>query len=183
MAYPQQGWHVAAFKAPITLCRLGLAPLIGHILMLITHTGRKSGQPRRTMVEFHKLDGRKYVAAAYGPRAQWVKNIQADPYVTIQTADGIERMKVTRVTDDEELMAVCQRFMQRDPPLTAWYLKSNDIRPGDMDDLLAKKERVYWLRFDPTEAATPPPLPTDLVWVWPVALVGLVALWLLRRER
>ena len=50
-------------------------------------------------------------------------------------------------------------------------------------DILAKKDRIYMLTFDPTDEPTPPPLEADLAWVW--ALV-LGAYWLLfggRRRR
>lgn len=180
MPYPGSGWLKFAVKAPITLWRLGLGPIVGKVSMLITTTGRKSGLPRRTMVEYHSLAGKKYVPCAFGARADWYKNIAADPRVTIQTADGTESMIATRVTDDEELIAVYELFKRRDPVLLNWYLQSLDIQP-DPADIIAKKDRIYWLRFDPTDEATPPPLEADLKWVWLVALAGLLTFWLGRR--
>ena len=102
MTYPSEGWHKAAFKAPVVLWRLGLGSLIGQMMVLITQTGRKSGLPRRTITEMHKINGRKYAPVAFGRRAQWYRNIEADPLVTIQTADGPESARAVRVTDDQE---------------------------------------------------------------------------------
>ncbi|MFQ5615490.1 MAG: nitroreductase family deazaflavin-dependent oxidoreductase [Anaerolineales bacterium] len=193
MSYPGRGWQKAMFKAPIQLWRLGFAPLVGRITMLITQTGRKSGLPRRTMVEYHPLDGVKYVPVAFGRKAQWYKNIEADPRVTIQTADGVERMQAVRVTGDRELLAVYNLFSRRDPPLTRWYLKSLDINPDDPLDVLLKKDRIYWLRFDPITddlnksddlfRSSPPPLEADLKWVLPAVAAGLVGAWLFSRRK
>jgi hypothetical protein len=51
------------------------------------------------------------------------------------------------------------------------------------EDILAKKERIYWLRFDPTDEPTPPPLPADLVWLWPAAVVAVVLAWMLAKRK
>lgn len=174
MVYPQKGWRRFLFRAPLILWRLGLGPLLGQIILLLTHTGRKSSLPRRTLVEYYRLDGRPYVICAWGRQSQWGQNLLADPRCTIQTARGTENAMAVRVQDDEELCRVYELFMRRNPPLTHTYLKSQDIRP-DPDDLIAKKERVYCFRFDPSPEAGPPPQPADLVWVWPlVGAAGLV---------
>lgn len=179
MAYPDRGWHRLLFKAPINLWRLGLGPLIGHILMIITHKGRKSGLPRRTMVEYHKHDGTIYAPCAFGPRSDWYRNIAADPRVTVQTAVGTQSMIAARVTADKEILSVYALFRRRDPPLLKWYLHSLDIE-DNQEDVLNNKDRIYWIRFDPTDEPTPPHLEVDLLWVWPIFFISLFALWRLR---
>ncbi len=182
MTYPSGGWRKWMFKSPVQLWRLGLEPIIGRMMLLITHTGRKSGLPRRTMAEYYRLDGRKYVVAAFGHRAQWCQNMLADPRVTIQTSDGVERARAVRVFDDDELRAVVNLFLRRDPPLTKRYLASVDIRE-DLYDLIEKKERTYFFRFDPTDETTPEPLKSDLVWVWLLLSAGiLLAGWVLAQR-
>jgi deazaflavin-dependent oxidoreductase (nitroreductase family) len=166
MTYPTDGWRKLMFKAPLVLWRLGLGPLVGRIFVLITQTGRKSGLPRRTMTEVHVVNGRKYAPCAFGERAQWYKNIQADPLVTIQTADGVERVTARRVTDGDELLAVFQAMRAKNP-MADKYLDSLDIRPT-AEDIHAKKDRIYILTFDPTDQPTPPPQEADLTWVWSV---------------
>lgn len=178
MSYPGGGWRRLMFKAPLILWRMGFGPVIGRVMLVLTHTGRKSGLPRHTMVEYHILDSVKYVPCAFGPRSDWYKNITADPRVTIQTARSSERSLAVRVTDDQELLAVYDLFIRRDPPLTRWYLDSLDIQPHH-DDVLAKKERINWFRFDSTDEDTPPALETDLVWVLPIAGIGLLVSWVL----
>lgn len=181
MTYPSEGWQRFIFKAPITLWRLGLAPLLGRYLVLITHTGRKSGLPRRTMVEFHKLDGTRYVPCAFGPRSHWYRNIEADPLVTLQDAYGTHSMQGRRVTDPEELLAVYALIQGRNPIMLDWYLESLGI-PNTAESVLEHKDQVHIMAFDATDAPTPPPQPADLTWVWSVIGV-LLALLLRPRQR
>jgi hypothetical protein len=52
------------YKSPILFYRLGLGFLTGRIFMVMTTVGRKSGQPRRTAIEFHEFKSRNYVFSA-----------------------------------------------------------------------------------------------------------------------
>jgi deazaflavin-dependent oxidoreductase (nitroreductase family) len=184
MRYPARRWQQLAFKAPVNLWRLGLGPIVGHVLMLISHTGRKSGLTRRTLVEYHVLEGKKYAPVAFGEQAQWYQNILANPLVTIQTAGGAQGAIATRVTDDAELVIVYNLLMRRNPVMMRWYLDSLGIRDTP-EDVIAKKDRIFLLRFDPTGEPTPPPLEADLWWVWIIGgglLLGWLMYSLLSRE-
>jgi deazaflavin-dependent oxidoreductase (nitroreductase family) len=182
MSYPSDEWRRLMFKAPLILWRMGLGPIIGRVILVLTHTGRKSGLPHHTMVEFHQLDGVIYVPCAFGSRSDWYKNITVDPHVTIQTAYGIQHAIAVRVNDDQELLAVYDLFLRRDPPLTRWYLDSLGIQP-DHQDIIAKKERIYWFRFDPTNEPTPASLQSDLIWVLPITWLAILMLWWLFRQK
>ncbi len=59
------------------------------VVLLLTTIGRKSGQPRVTPLQFEEDQGVIYVAAARGPRADWFRNIQANPRVKVQIADRL----------------------------------------------------------------------------------------------
>ena len=182
LTYPTGGWRKAMFKWPVQLWRLGLGPVIGRQMMLISHTGRKTGQTRRTMTELHTVDGRKYAPSGFGRRAQWYRNIEVDPRVTIQTAAGAESAIAHRVTDGDELLAVMDLEDPMKQVTVKAYLATLEIEPAE-EDILAKKDRIYYLRFDPTDEPTPPSLPADLVWLWPAVLLALVTAWLLTRKR
>jgi len=178
--YPSAGWSRMMFKAPINFWRLGLGPLTGKIFLLITTTGRVSGLPRRTMVEYHKVEGRKYAACAFGDKADWYRNIQTDPNVTIQSSDGTESAAAYRVSDDEELLDVYKVFKRRDPPLTNWYLSSLDIEDTP-EDVLDNKDKLYWIGFAPIAEAAPTGLDVDLAWLWLVGLLALLGVWLTQK--
>lgn len=178
--YPTGGWLKWAFKAPLYLWRMGLGFFIGRYIMVITTFGRKSGLPRSTGAEWHPLRGGKFVPVNYGEKAQWYKNIVANPHVTIQTAHGTEHVTARRVTDDDELIEAYHVLKATNAMMTMWYLDSKGIQDNDAD-VLAHKDAIYMLTFEPTTEPTPPPLKNDLVWVWAV-LAGMCLL-LGRRRR
>ena len=79
--YPDSPWEKFLVKLPILFWRLGLGPVTGQLFLVLTTTGRKSGLPRRTMVEYSRMSGKKYSPCAFGERAHWYQNIIADPQV------------------------------------------------------------------------------------------------------
>ncbi len=183
--YPGRGWRRLLFKAPVVYWRLGLGPIFGRILLLLTTTGRKSGRPRRTMLDYTVMEGRKYVASGWG-ETRWYKNILADPRVTVQTKDGVERAVAQPVTDDGEvarLYGLCRERARRLPWERAWkqWLDSWDIQ-DNVEDFVAKKDRLYFLRLDPTDETTPGPVRADLIWVWPLLLLGALLVYFLTRR-
>jgi len=179
--YPHQAWAQVIAKAPLISWRLGLGPLTGRIFAILTITGRKSGLPRRTMVEYHRFNGKKYIVSGFGEEAQWYKNIVADPRITAQTSDGTESVRAVRVTDDDELIDVIDVFKRTDSAtFIDWYLRSYGIEPT-REDITAKKDRLHFMRLDSADEPTPPGLEVDLAWLWPAVLLGLLVLWLARK--
>ena len=66
------------------LYAIGLGPVIGRIILLLTTTGRKSGKKRVTPLQYEKIGTEYYIGAARGLKADWVRNIQADPHVEVR---------------------------------------------------------------------------------------------------
>ncbi len=75
------------------LYAVGLGPLIGKVILLLTTTGRKSGQPRVTPLQYELINSEYYVGAARGLKADWVRNMQADPHVELRV--GSKRIQGT----------------------------------------------------------------------------------------
>ncbi len=66
------------------LYAIGLGPVLGKIVLLLTTTGRRSGKKRVTPLQYEEIDGLYYLGAARGLKADWVRNIQSCPEVEIQ---------------------------------------------------------------------------------------------------
>ena len=67
-----------------------MAPTLGPgeaEFLYLTTTGRRSGQPREIEIWFTERDGRYYVIAEHGRRAQWVQNLLAEPRVRARIGD------------------------------------------------------------------------------------------------
>ncbi|MFD4371149.1 nitroreductase family deazaflavin-dependent oxidoreductase [Streptomyces sp. NPDC058486] len=84
---PPTGWRRRLARLPVHLYRGGLGPLFRGRLLLLIHTGRKSGRAREVVLEVVDHDsvaGTWTVASGFGPQAQWYLNLRRWPYVTIQ---------------------------------------------------------------------------------------------------
>ena len=85
------------FRAPLYLYRVGLGRMLGRRTVLLEHTGRKSGLPRETVLEVIRHDDQSFdIAAAYGAKSDWFRNIEADPNVRISIG-RIQHAKATAV--------------------------------------------------------------------------------------
>jgi deazaflavin-dependent oxidoreductase (nitroreductase family) len=147
---------------------------------VLTTTGRKIGRPRYTMVEHFDIDGTIYVVSGWGKRAQWLKNIEADPIVTVETVRrGVLQGTFRRVTDEDELRMLWSPLHRS--PVFETQLAAWEMAPT-LEDFLAKRERAVILRLDRGDVAAPPPLDRDLQWV-PFFVAGLLLTRLLRRSK
>ena len=66
------------------LYAIGLGPVIGKIILLLTTTGRKTGLKRVTPLQYEEISGKYYLGAARGLQADWVRNIQNNPQVEVR---------------------------------------------------------------------------------------------------
>jgi deazaflavin-dependent oxidoreductase (nitroreductase family) len=101
---PPTGLMRLALRTPILLYRIGLGWLLGHRFLLLTHTGRKSGLPRQTVLEvvrYERETGNYYVAVGFGRQSDWYKNILADPNVTVRSAGKQTRAVAAPLSPDE----------------------------------------------------------------------------------
>ena len=81
LRYPS-GLLRALMRFPILLYRLHLGWLLGKRFLLLEHRGRKTGMIRKAVIEVVDYDiqkGSYVVAAAWGNKSDWYKNIQAEP--------------------------------------------------------------------------------------------------------
>jgi deazaflavin-dependent oxidoreductase (nitroreductase family) len=86
-------WHVRVYR--LTRGAVGHRSAMGPMLLLTT-TGRKSGQPRTTPLLYLPDGENFFVMGSNGARdadPQWLRNLEADPRATVQA-----RRRVTPVT-------------------------------------------------------------------------------------
>ena len=97
------------------LYAIGLGPLLGRIILLLTTTGRRSGLKRVTPLQYEKIGDDYYLGAARGLKADWVHNIQANPCVEIRV--GAKRLegRAEVVTDPCKFADFMEVRLQRHP--------------------------------------------------------------------
>ena len=67
----------------------------------LTTTGRVSGDPHRIEIWYAAVPGTLYLMAGGGMGSDWVRNLVADPAVTVEL-DGADRRATGRVLHDAE---------------------------------------------------------------------------------
>ena len=80
-------------------------PLAGHPLLILTSTGARSGQPRRSILTWSR-DGDDYVVAGTAGGSPtvpgWVHNVAAHPEVTIEVGETTVPVQAKTVVDGPE---------------------------------------------------------------------------------
>ena len=97
------------------LYAIGLGPLIGRIILLLTTTGLKSGMKRVTPLQYEKIGEDYYVGAARGTKADWVRNIQSCQQVEVRV--GVKQFQGVAevVTDPSRFADFVEVRLQRHP--------------------------------------------------------------------
>jgi deazaflavin-dependent oxidoreductase (nitroreductase family) len=110
-------WYL--FRAPAYFYRWGLGWLFGKRLLLLKHTGRRTGLRRETLlevVEYHKEGPEVMVVNGFGPTSDWVQNIEARPDEEI-TVGSLHFPAIHRRLREEEAMNVIQGYEKRN-----WFI-------------------------------------------------------------
>lgn len=91
-------------RAPIWLYRAGAGPLLGSRVLMLEHIGRKSGARRYVVLEVidHPTTDTYVVASGFGSKAQWFRNIEADPNVRVWAASRTPDRGLARVLTQDE---------------------------------------------------------------------------------
>ncbi|MFZ5819570.1 MAG: nitroreductase/quinone reductase family protein [Chloroflexota bacterium] len=105
------------------LYAIGLGPLIGKIILLLTTTGRKSGKKRVTPLQFEKIGEDYYLGAARGLKADWVRNIQANPQVEIRVGAKSFHGAAEIVTDAGRFADFLEVRLARHPRMVGFIME------------------------------------------------------------
>jgi deazaflavin-dependent oxidoreductase (nitroreductase family) len=85
------------------------------VVMLLTTTGRKSGLPRITPLQFEEIDGVLYAGSARGVQSDWFRNIQADPCVQVQIRGRKFSGRAKTIIDPVEIADLLALRLKRHP--------------------------------------------------------------------
>ena len=106
------------FRLPLPLYRAGLGWLfLGRTFLVLTHVGRKSGQPHATaamVLAEDRTTGEAVICSVWGPRADWIRNLQAGPALRVQIGRD-SFVPQHRFLSDAEAFAVGVEFRRRHP--------------------------------------------------------------------
>jgi deazaflavin-dependent oxidoreductase (nitroreductase family) len=110
-----------------TLYALGLGPLVGRVVLLLTTSGRKTGLPRLTPLQYEEVNGDIYLGSSRGVKADWFKNIQANPCVSVQVKGRRFQAMAEPVIDPARIADFLELRLKRHPRMVGAILKSEGL--------------------------------------------------------
>ena len=130
---------------------IGLGPLLGKFVLLLTTVGRSSGKKRVTPLQYEEIDGRIYLGSAFGRKADWVKNILANPAVDVQIKSQKLTGNAVVVDDPAQIIDFLQIRYGRHPKMIGRILKSEGIPiPPSPKDLKEYAKGMAMVVIDPS---------------------------------
>lgn len=172
----------------LLLWRLGLGPMVnaapesGGQIMVLIHTGRRSGLPRRTPVNYAIVDNDIYCTAGFGSGSDWYRNILARPDVEVWLPEGWWQGVAEDISTSPRRLPLLREVIRASG--FAGRLVGLDAEHMPDSNFAAETAPYRLIRIRRTVPRTGPGGPGDLVWVWPWLTGGLaiaVAAVLLRR--
>lgn len=132
-AYKKTSWRVA-----------------GRMILLLTTTGRKSGLPRTTPLQYEQIGMDYYVGASNGLKSDWVRNIQVHPQVTVQVKDQVFSARPEIVTDPGKIAEFLNYRLKKHPLMIRFILKADgcSFNPGK-EELLAYAAKLTLVVLHP----------------------------------
>jgi deazaflavin-dependent oxidoreductase (nitroreductase family) len=108
---------------PQLIYKIGLGPIYGRFVLLLTTKGRKTGKPRVTPLQYEEIDGAIYVASARGPKADWYRNLVANPTVTVQVKSRHFQGTAETRTDPKQIAEFLKIRQQRHPKMMRFLFR------------------------------------------------------------
>jgi deazaflavin-dependent oxidoreductase (nitroreductase family) len=140
-------------RTPRPLYHRGFGWMLDRTFLLIAHQGRKSGKRRETVAMALAYDPgtrEAVVCSAWGPDAEWIRNLRAHPALQIQI--GRESyVPEQRFLSEDESVGVAAEFVRRHPWRTR--LIAAILGWGDLSSETAVREFVRtrpFVSFRPT---------------------------------
>ena len=106
---------------------LGLGPVIGRAILLLTTTGRKTGLRRVTPLQYEEIDGLIHIGSARGTEADWYRNIEANPIIEVQVRDERFRGQGETVTDSHRVADFLEHRLRNRPRFVGALMKTEGL--------------------------------------------------------
>lgn len=102
-------------RAPIWIYKARAGALLSSRILMLEHIGRKSGARRYAVLEVvgHPAPDTYVVASGFGRRAQWFRNITANPRVRVYAGSHAPAPATARVLEQPEADRVLAAYVSR----------------------------------------------------------------------
>ena len=127
---PRFIWRLFRFLPPRIAYSLGLGSLVGRFVLLLETTGRKSGLPRVTPLQYDEVDGIIYVGSARGVKADWYRNLAVNPHVEVTVGSRRFRGYADLITDPIQVANFLELRLKLHPKIVGTVLRFEGLSPS-----------------------------------------------------
>lgn len=129
MRLPRFLWRLMRVPPQLAYA-LGLGPLIGRAVLLLTTTGRKTGRPRITPLQYEDINGLIHIGSARGTEADWYKNIETNPEVLVRARNKRFKGRGETVTDPHRVADFLEHRLRNRPRFVGALMKTEGLPPN-----------------------------------------------------
>lgn len=142
-------WVYRLFNVPTRLYRFGFGQKVGPPILILTTTGRISGLPRQTPLQYELIDGVYYAGSMRGDKADWYRNILADPRVMLKVGQRQFPALAEAIDDSEQVLSFLIYRLQRSPRMITAIMRADGLQDAADEEALrnyAKSTTVVAIR-------------------------------------
>jgi deazaflavin-dependent oxidoreductase (nitroreductase family) len=138
--YPR--WLLRLFSRPPSLIyRLGLGQVLGSKVLLLTTTGRKTGLPRTTPLQYEIIGSKYYIGSMCGASADWYQNLVLDPDVTLQVGRQVLHGIAEPIDDVDRIFEFIRYRLKKNPRMIGAILRMDGLSAKPSEDELREYAR------------------------------------------
>lgn len=165
-------------RGMIVLWRLGLGrltrvwPRVSGRIMVIEHTGRRTGALYRAPVNYTTIGEDLYCVAAFGDRTDWYRNLMARPRTTVWLPAGRWEADAEDVSGDPQRLTFIRAVLV-DSGFAAPLFGIHPRRISDAD-LASVTEGYRLVRIRLSGSVSETARSDDLSWIWILVTAAIV---------
>jgi deazaflavin-dependent oxidoreductase (nitroreductase family) len=134
----------------------GATSPVKNVVLLLTTTGRKSGLPRTTPLQYEEVGGAYVVGSARGVDADWYRNLVADPQVEIQVGGVRYAATAQPIADPRQIADFLALRLERHPIMVGAMMMLEGLPPHPTRaQLEAHACQIAIVRLCPQTTLTP----------------------------
>ena len=131
---------------PLVFYAIGLGPVIGRVVLLLTTIGRVSGLPHVTPLQYEEIDGVIYIGSARGQKADWFLNILVNAGVRIHVGSRQFNGQADPITDPVQIADFFELRISRHPKMMGALLRLEGLPKNpsraQLEELAANRAMV-----------------------------------------
>jgi len=101
--------------------------IVGWLILLLRHTGRKSGKQYATPLQYERIGEDYCIGAARGAQADWFRNVQANPQVIVSVGRETFQALAEPVSDPEQVADFLAYRLKRHPFMLGLMMKLHHL--------------------------------------------------------